>query len=100
MGTVVLAKGTGAANSADFNVGDKPLHVLAYPVANMASEVGNLVEKNPDGTYQAVYNSGGTLVALGATWPSYTLTSGRTFRVEWAARTSAIGVVISEQIKR
>ena len=100
MGTIVLVKATGAGNSDDFTVSDKPLHVLAYPVADMASEVGNVVEKTPDGTYQAVYDSGGTLVALGATNPSHTLTSGRTFRVEWAARTAAIGVVTSEQIRR
>ena len=96
MSTTVLAKATGAGNSDDFNVSDKPLHVKAYPVANMAAETGLLKQKNPDGTYDVVYDLAGTQAALGATLPSLLVEGAGTYRVEYAARTSAVGVTIEE----
>ena len=98
--TEVLAKATGAGNSDEFTVSDKPLTVKAYPVANMAAETGKLVEKNPDGTYDAVYTVDGTEVALGATLPSFIVDGGGPFRVEYAARTAAVGVTIQENEPR
>ncbi|MBT8439841.1 MAG: hypothetical protein KJO91_08950 [Gammaproteobacteria bacterium] len=98
--TVVLAKATGAGNSAEFTVSNVPLHVKAYPVANMAAETGVLKEKNPDGTFDAVYLTDGTAIALGATLPSVLLNGGGPYRVEYAARTSAVGVTIQENKPR
>ena len=94
--TIVLAKATGAANSSDFDVSNVPLTVHAYPVANMAAETGLVKKKNPDGTYDAVYDMGGTQAALGATLPQIMLDGAGTYRVEYAARTAAVGVTIEE----
>ncbi len=92
---VILAKATGAGDSIDFDVTTVPITLSIYPKANFAAETGNLVIKNEDGTYDDVYKDG-TQVQLGATKPAITIVGGGTFRIEFAARTSAIGAAIIE----
>jgi hypothetical protein len=92
--SIVLAKATGAGNSVDFTVSGLPVNVRAYPKANLAAEVGYLKQKNPDDTYDDVYDLNGTVIALGATMPQVMIVGAGTYRVEFAARTSAIGVDI------
>jgi len=95
MSAIILAKATGAANSSDFTVSAFDTTVSVYPKANLASEVGNLKQKNPDGTYDDVYDINNNLIALGATLPSVNVEGAGVYRVEFAARTSAIGVFVT-----
>lgn len=92
MSASVLAKGTGAANSSDITVSAFDTTVRVYPKANLAAEVGYLKQKNPDGTYDDVYDLAGTVIALGAAMPQVMIEGAGVYRVEFAARTSAIGV--------
>ena len=96
---VLLAKATGAANSKDFDVIGVPVTVRVYPKANLAAETGVLVQKNPDGTYDDVYDMSNTQIALGATMPQVSVHGAGTYRVEFAARTSAIGVSIMNNVR-
>jgi hypothetical protein len=95
MSSVILAKATGAGNSIDFTVSAFPMTVRVYPKANLATEVGYLKQKNPDGTYDDVYDLSGTVIALGATMPQVYIVGPGTYRVEFAARTSAIGADVT-----
>jgi hypothetical protein len=89
---VILAKATGAGNSADFIVRPGvPVSIAAYPEANLGADTGALVLKNPDGTYDAVYLDG-SAVELSATRPQMIVDMLGTFRIEFSARTAAIGV--------
>jgi len=90
--TVILAKATGADNSSDIKMGKRPVTVSIYPEANFAAETGDLAKKNEDGTYDDQYLTDGTQIRLSATLPSFTITGGGIYRIEFAARTSAIGV--------
>ena len=90
--TVVLAKATGAGNSADFIVNRTPVTVSAYPEANFGSDTGELARKNPDGTYDDVF-ANGAVVACSATNPQFIVYGAGTYRIEFSARTAAIGVV-------
>ena len=96
---VLLAKATGAANSEDFQVIGVPITIRVYPKANLAAETGLLKQKNPDGTYDDVYDLLGTVIALGASMPQVSVTGAGTFRVEFSARTSAIGVSIMNNVR-
>lgn len=91
---VLLTKATGSANSNDFSVYGVPVTVRVYPKANLASETGLLKQKNPDGTYDDVYDLLGTVIALGASMPQVSILGAGTYRIEFSARTSAIGVTI------
>ena len=86
----ILAKATGAANSSEFEVDARPVTVGMYPEANFAAETAQLQIKNPDGTWDDVYDDNG-LILLGATRPQETVWGGGTFRLEFIARTSAMG---------
>lgn len=87
---IILAPGTGAANSDDFDVRNVPKVVSVYPEANLAAETGILKRKNTDGTYSTVQKDG-TDVALGDTAQQYVIYGSGTYRLEFAARTAAIG---------
>jgi len=88
----LLDKGTGAANSDPIDIDSLPVTLKAYPVSNMAAEVGAVVEKNPDGTWDPMFDLLGTEIKLGATLPSVVVEGITTVRVEYSARTSAVGV--------
>lgn len=96
VGTVLLVAATGAANSDDFAVDRVPITVSIYPEANFAAETGDLAKKNPDGTYDDQYTKAGDQIRLSATLPSFVVSGGGTFRIEFSARTAAIGVSIQE----
>ncbi len=91
---VLLTKATGSANSKDFQIYGVPVTIRVYPKANLASETGLLKQKNPDDTYDDVYDLNGTVIALGATMPQVSISGAGEYRVEFSARTSAIGVTI------
>jgi len=87
---VLLEKGTGAANSNGFLVDSRAVTIGIYPEANLGAEVAQLQIKNPDGTWDDVYDENGA-VQLGAARIQETIWGGGTFRLEFAARTLAIG---------
>jgi len=95
MSAIILAKATGAANSSDFTVSAFDTTVRVYPKANLAAEVGYLKQKNPDGTYDDVYDINNNVIALGATLPQVNVEGAGVYRVEFAARTAAIGVDVT-----
>lgn len=88
--TEILAKATGAANSNSVEVHHRPITVGIYPEANLGAEVATLQIENPDGTWDDVYDENG-VIQLGATRIQETIWGGGTFRLEFAARTLAIG---------
>ena len=88
---VILAKATGSGDSDPFDVITMPITVTIYPKANYGSDTGNLVIKNEDGTWDDVYKDA-VQVKLSSTNPQLTVTGGGTYRIEFSARTSAIGV--------
>jgi hypothetical protein len=89
----ILPKATGAANSDGFLVDSRALTVGIYPEANLGAEVATLQIQNPDGTWDDVYDENG-VVQLGATRIQETIWGGGTFRLEFAARTLAIGAYV------
>ncbi len=98
----ILAKATGVADSDDFNVlAGQPVTISIYPEANFAAEVGKLVKKNLDGTYDQVYTFETTprAIELGATRAHATISGMGTYRLEFAARTAAIGAT-KQQLNR
>ncbi len=92
MGAIILVKATGAGDSDDFVVSKGwPQTITIYPVANVGVDVGNLVLKNPDGTYDPVYDDAGVAIQFTATALSRIVDGLGTYRVEFADRTAAIG---------
>ncbi len=93
MAAIILVKATGIANSDEFVVRKGwPQTIQAYPAANLGAEVGNLVFKNPDGTYDPVTDELGAAIQFTATALQHIVDGLGTYRVEWAARTLAIGM--------
>lgn len=95
MGRDILLKGTGAANSEEFEVKNIPVMVTAYPVANMAAETLAIKQKMPDGTFEAMFKDG-SAATLSATNPTEIITGTGTYRLDAAARTSAFGAAKQE----
>ena len=91
----ILIKATGAGNSSDVTVHKIPITVSIFPKANFGADTGNLTMKNTDGTYDDVYRDG-TQVQLTATNPQYIIYGGGVFRIEFSARTAAIGADATE----
>lgn len=90
---VILAKATGAGNSDDVDVyPGAPATLSIFPEANFGSDVGALMKKNPDGTYDQVYDDALAAIELKATKPHIIVDASGTFRIEFSARTAAIGV--------
>lgn len=88
---IIMTKGTGAANSDDFEVVDRPINVCIYPEAALLdAEYHNLMIKDPDGTYVEVFDSAGQ-VRLCGLQPQITIIGPGTYRLEAAARTTATG---------
>lgn len=90
MSNSILTKATGAGNSDDFTVDQFPLTVVIYPEANFGSDEGDLKILNPDGTYDDVYDDNGQVV-LSASRPQAKVVGAGTYRLEFSARTAAIG---------
>jgi hypothetical protein len=90
---IILAKAVGAGNTADFKPSpNAPVTISVYPEANLGTDVGYLVKKNPDGTYDSTYHDNGAVISISALRPHIIVSASGTFRVEFAARTAAIGV--------
>ncbi len=96
----ILAKATGAGNSDDFDVTQgAPATLSAYPSANLGSDTGALVKKNPDNTYDPVPDTGGVAITLRAAHPFVVVHGMGRYRIEYSARAAAIGVT-KEQFNR
>lgn len=90
MSEVILAKATGAGNSSDIVVDKYPLTVIIYPEANFGADTADLKIQNPDGTYDDVYDDNGQVI-LSASRPQAKIVGAGVYRLEFAARTAAIG---------
>jgi len=87
----ILVKGTGAANSDEFTVSvGNPQTVSIYPEANFGADIGILMKKNADETFDQVFLDG-AVVEIGATNPQVLVVGLGVYRLEFAARTAAIG---------
>lgn len=92
--STIMAPGTGAMNSQDFEVYGEPVTVSLYPQASLlAAEHFNLMIKAPDNTYVKVVDSGGA-VQLNGTRPQVLVNGHGTYRLEAAARTSSTGAFL------
>ena len=92
--SIIMAKGTGAANSSEFEVSDAAVNVCIYPqTALLDSEHHNLMLKDPDNTWVKVFDSSGQVQLNGAN-PQVTVIGSGTYRLEAAARTTATGAFI------
>ncbi len=93
MGAIILAKATGPGETADFVVSKGwPQTITIYPAANVGSDVGLLKIKNPDGTYDPVYDDSGIAIQFTATALNRIVDGLGTYHVIFATRASAIGV--------
>lgn len=99
----ILAKTSSAGNSSAFHVKvGRPATVYLYPEADLTvSENANLQRKDPDGTWQDVYDhsfkgSGGKVV-LNTTVTGILVEGEGEYRIELENPTNAIGVAVGDQ---
>ena len=99
----ILAKTTSAANSGSFFVKPgRPVTVYLYPQASLtAAENANLQRKDPEGTWQDVYDHGfkgsGGQVVLDTTVTGVVVAGEGEYRIELENPTNAIGVAVGDQ---
>ena len=93
---VVLALGTGAAQSADFHVLTQPVRLQIY--GTFGADTADLQIKDPEGDYVDVYDSNGQVV-MSATRPQVLIDGPGTYRLDYNARTAAQGASIMETPK-
>ena len=100
---IILAKTLSAGNSSQFVVKtNNPKTVYLFPVADLtAGENANLQRKDPDGTWQDVYDhsfkGAGGQVILDSTVTGVTVVGEGVYRIELENPTNSIGVAVSDQ---
>lgn len=92
---IIETPATGSGNSQDFVVDSTSINVCVYPQSALVddSEFANLTIKDPAGTYVEVHDSAGQVQLHGAN-PQVTIVAPGVYRLEWSARTAAIGAFI------
>ena len=89
----ILASGTGAGTSNEFEVGSKPRMVMCF--GTLGSDTGDLEVQASDGsTWTDVYDTDGQ-VQLSATRPQIVIQGPGIYRVVYSARAAAIGVDVT-----
>lgn len=100
---IILAKTASAGNSSEFIVKQsRPVSVYLFPVADLtATEYANLQRKDPEGTWQDVFDHGfkgvGGQVRLDTTVTGITVTAEGVYRIELENPTNSIGVAVADQ---
>ena len=100
---VILEKRLTAGNSSDFSVMvNVPKTVYLFPAADLTvGENANLQRKDPDGTWQDVFDSGfkgsGGQGILDSTVTGIMVAGEGVYRVELEDPTNAIGVAVADQ---
>lgn len=94
---VIYAKATAAGQSTAFYVEPgKPVTVYIYPSANLAAdEYGDLQRKNPDGTWDDVFDSAGQ-VRLSSARTCITIEGEGEYRIDKDLSTAAFGVAAAD----
>jgi len=100
---IILQKTSSAGNSGSFFVKvGLPRTVYLFPVADLtASENANLQRKDPEGTWQDVFDSGfkgsGGQVILDTTVTGVVVVGEGEYRIELENPTNAIGISVADQ---
>ena len=92
MESILLAPGTGAANSTEFNVeSNREITIALYPEANLGADTAILKRRSPDGSWNTCRDKDG-IVTMSGTRPQEVVFGPGAYRLDAAARAAAWGI--------